>query len=65
MRRPFDPDKEVRDYCDHMDDLVELYFSIARRPRTKEKIAYCNNCRSTFPNTTRLCMGSEIWSEGC
>ena len=34
----------------HEDDLVELYFSIARRPRTKEEIDYCNNCRRTFPN---------------
>lgn len=32
------------------DDLGELYFSIARRPRTKEEIPYCNNCKRTFPN---------------
>lgn len=34
----------------HENDLNKLYFSIARRPRTKEEIAYCNNCRGTFPN---------------
>ena len=32
------------------DDLGELHFSIARRPRTKEEIPYCNNCKRTFPN---------------
>ena len=34
----------------HEDDLNELFFSTARRPRTKEVIAYCNNCRMTFSN---------------
>lgn len=34
----------------HVDNLNELHFSIARRPRTKEEIDYCNNCRMTFPN---------------
>lgn len=32
------------------DDLAQLYFSIARRPRTKEEIIYCDNCKRTFPN---------------
>lgn len=31
-------------------DLSELFFSIARRPRTKEKVPYCANCKRTFPN---------------
>ncbi len=30
--------------------LNELYFSIARRPRTKEEVPYCVNCTKTFPN---------------
>lgn len=32
------------------DDLEQLYFSISRRPRTKEEKPYCNNCQHTFPN---------------
>lgn len=31
-------------------DLTQLHFSIARRPRTKEPVPYCNNCINTFPN---------------
>ena len=34
----------------HEDDLNELFFSTARRPRTKEEIPFCNNCCRTFPN---------------
>ena len=34
----------------HENDLAELFFSTARRPRTKEIISYCDNCRMTFPN---------------
>ena len=31
-------------------NLGKLYFSEALRPRTKEVIAYCENCKNTFPN---------------
>ena len=31
-------------------NLNNLYFSKALRPRTKEQIAYCDNCQQTFPN---------------
>ena len=31
-------------------NLSHLHFSIARRPRTKEEVPYCNNCKRTFPN---------------
>lgn len=34
----------------HENNLNELFFSTARRPRTKEIIAYCDNCRMVFPN---------------
>lgn len=34
----------------HEHDLRKLYFSIARRPRTKEEVLYCDNCKTTFPN---------------
>lgn len=30
-------------------NLNNLYFSTARRPRTKEIIPYCSNCKQTFP----------------
>lgn len=32
------------------DNLSNLYFSSSRRPRTKELVPYCNNCKQTFPN---------------
>ena len=32
------------------DDLNNLYFSKAMRPRTKQVFAYCDNCKDTFPN---------------
>ena len=31
-------------------DLNDLYFSMAMRPRTKEVFDYCDNCKDTFPN---------------
>lgn len=31
-------------------NLAHLHFSIARRPRTKEEVPYCHNCKRTFPN---------------
>lgn len=31
-------------------DLANIYFSVAMRPRTREIIEYCNNCKSTFPS---------------
>lgn len=31
-------------------DLANLYFSSARRPRTKQRFDPCANCRSVFPN---------------
>ena len=31
-------------------DLAHLHFSVSRRPRTKEEVPYCNNCKQTFPN---------------
>lgn len=31
-------------------DLNNLYFSKAMRPRTKEVFDYCDNCKDTFPN---------------
>lgn len=31
-------------------DLGNLYFSEAMRPRTKQIFEYCDNCRDTFPN---------------
>ena len=34
----------------HENDLNQLFFSTARRPRTKEIIPPCNNCCRTFPN---------------
>lgn len=30
-------------------DLNNLYFSKAMRPRTKEVFDYCDNCKNTFP----------------
>lgn len=32
------------------DDLNNLYFSKAMRPRTKQVYEYCDNCKDTFPN---------------
>ena len=32
------------------DDLNNLYFSKAMRPRTKQVFEYCDNCKDTFPN---------------
>ena len=32
------------------DDLANLYFSSAIRPRTKQIYAPCDNCKDTFPN---------------
>lgn len=32
------------------DDLGNLYFSVAMRPRTKQVFDYCDNCKDTFPN---------------
>ena len=34
----------------HEDNLRNLYFSKAMRPRTKQVIKYCENCKDTFPN---------------
>lgn len=35
----------------HQDlQLSEVYFSSAKRPRTMEVIATCQNCKDTFPN---------------
>lgn len=34
----------------HEDDLCNLYFSIALRPRTKEIVQYCDNCKYVFTN---------------
>ena len=31
-------------------NIGNLYFSKALRPRTKEQIAYCDNCKLIFPN---------------
>lgn len=31
-------------------NLNNLFFSKAMRPRTKQVFAYCDNCRDTFPN---------------
>lgn len=31
-------------------NIGNLYFSKAFRPRTKEQIAYCDNCKLIFPN---------------
>ena len=35
--------------CDE-DNLSNLYFSKAMRPRTKQIIDYCDNCKDIFPN---------------
>ena len=35
--------------CDE-DNLDNLYFSRAMRPRTKQTFEYCDNCKDTFPN---------------
>lgn len=32
------------------DNLSNLYFSKAMRPRTKQTFEYCDNCKDTFPN---------------
>lgn len=32
------------------DDLNDLFFSSAMRPRTKQIFPYCDNCQDTFPN---------------
>lgn len=34
----------------HENSLNQLYFSEALRPRTKQVIEYCNNCKDIFPN---------------
>ena len=31
-------------------NLGNLYFSKAMRPRTKQIFEYCDNCKDTFPN---------------
>ncbi len=31
-------------------NLSNLYFTKALRPRTKQERAYCDNCKDTFPN---------------
>lgn len=31
-------------------NLNNLFFTKALRPRTKQKIPYCDNCKDTFPN---------------
>lgn len=30
--------------------LSDIYFSLAKRPRTMEVVPTCNNCKDTFPN---------------
>lgn len=39
-------------YMNHLkeNNLNALHFSVALRPRTKEVIPYCANCKHTFPN---------------